>query len=143
MRNRPLPCHRDRCLLGVREVCVYMRDECRGGGDGWREACLRCAVHLSRLRVSQALLPPTSRRGVRPNVTTFNTLIAAASDAGNYTVLHEVAEWMDTSADADIRAPCLNALVLGLVKVGWAGLGWVGLGSAGLAGLVGRIGWLV
>ncbi len=45
-----------------------------------------------------------SRRGVRPNVTTYSTLIAAASDSGNYGVLREVGEWLDAS---DLEVGCV------------------------------------
>lgn len=58
-----------------------------------------------------------SRRGVRPNITTFNCLLAAASDAGQADVLCQVGDWLE-HAEPDVRAACLNALVAGLVKVG-------------------------
>ncbi len=53
---------------------------------------------------------------MRPNITSYNTLIAAASDAGSYPTLHQIGEWLDV-ADMEIRASCINAFVSGLVKV--------------------------
>ena len=54
-------------------------------------------------------------RGVRPNVTTYNCLVAAASDAGSREVLQEVGRCLD-GAELEIRASCLNAYVAGLAK---------------------------
>ena len=62
-------------------------------------------------------------RGVRPCITTFNTLIAAASDSSSYGALLEVGEWLRRS-DAEVRSNCMNSYVSGLVKVGWGRL-WV------------------
>lgn len=57
------------------------------------------------------------RRGVRPSVTTFNSLITAASDSSSYGALLEIGQWL-RRADSDVRSNCMNAYVSGLVKVG-------------------------
>ncbi|GAB4822151.1 hypothetical protein N2152v2_009197 [Parachlorella kessleri] len=57
------------------------------------------------------------QRGVRPNITSYNCLIGAASDAGSYAALQQIGDWLD-SADLEVRASCINAFVSGLVKVG-------------------------
>ncbi|KAI7840212.1 hypothetical protein COHA_005994 [Chlorella ohadii] len=56
-------------------------------------------------------------QGVHPSVTTFNCLLAAASDSGSYEALLEVGRAL-ASADPDTKAACMNAYVAGLVKVG-------------------------
>jgi len=55
--------------------------------------------------------------GVYPNATSYNCLIAAASDTSNKEVMHEVGDWLNTSS-TEVQATCMNAYVTGLVKVG-------------------------
>ncbi|KAG7669994.1 hypothetical protein Ndes2526B_g06369 [Nannochloris sp. 'desiccata'] len=57
------------------------------------------------------------RNGVYPNATSYNCLIAAASDASNKEVMQELGGWLNTSA-TEVQATCMNAYVTGLVKVG-------------------------
>ena len=63
---------------------------------------------------ASAPAPPGS--GVRPSVTSFNTLVAAASDGGSYAALLEVGHALQ-AAEPDVRACCLNAYLAGLAKV--------------------------
>lgn len=62
------------------------------------------------------LEPTAPCRGVRPTVTTYNCLIAAASDAGAHSTLQEMGEWLDQE-DTEVRSSCINGFVSGLVKV--------------------------
>jgi pentatricopeptide repeat protein len=72
------------------------------------------ALHVDRaLEVFREM----AARGVQPNLTTFNTLIAAAADAGHGGALREVGGWLDAAAP-DVCAACTNAFVAALVKVG-------------------------
>lgn len=57
------------------------------------------------------------RNGVYPNATSYNCLIAAASDASNKEVMQEIGGWLTTSP-TEVQATCINAYVTGLVKVG-------------------------
>jgi len=58
-------------------------------------------------------------------VTTFNCLIASASDSGSYPALLEIGSCLAT-AEPDVRACCMNSYVSGLFKVGRGdrGEGW-------------------
>ncbi|KAL4429625.1 hypothetical protein ABPG77_008674 [Micractinium sp. CCAP 211/92] len=57
------------------------------------------------------------RRGVKPSVTSFNSLITAASDGGSYDALLEVGRCL-AEADPEVQACVMNTYVAGLVKVG-------------------------
>ena len=48
-------------------------------------------------------------------MTTFNSLITAASDSSSYGALLEIGQWL-RRADSDVRSNCMNAYVSGLVK---------------------------
>lgn len=85
-----------------------------------------CARHRPASCCRPPLPDAPCRSGVRPNVTTYNCLIAAASDAGAYPALHQVGEWLD-GADMEIRASCINAFVSGLVKVRGGAAGACGM----------------
>lgn len=57
------------------------------------------------------------RNGVYPNATTYNCIIAAASDVENAPVMKKVGGWLDCSP-LEVQAACMNGYVAGLVKVG-------------------------
>lgn len=66
-------------------------------------------------RVIQIYKDMTSR-GVSPNVTTFNCLISAATEADAASALQEIGSYLDV-ASTEVRAQCMNAYVTGLVKL--------------------------
>lgn len=55
------------------------------------------------------------RSGIKPSITTFGTLITAASEAGRYSAVKEVWGWLERS-NMEINTACMNAFVTALVK---------------------------
>lgn len=105
------------------QKAVHLLASMWGGGPtlapdsvSYNTAIKACANGFQLARAAD-LFADMVAHGVKPNVTTFNTMVAAASDSGTGAVLMEVGRWLD-AADADVAAACMNAYVAGLVRVG-------------------------
>ncbi|KAL6779730.1 PPR8 [Auxenochlorella protothecoides x Auxenochlorella symbiontica] len=96
---------------------------------------LKACTNAGELDRALEVFKEMGSRGVRPNITTFNCLIAAAAEAGAAGTLQEVGRWLEV-ADRDVKGACMNTFVAALVKLGHceepqSPLGTPWLGSVG------------
>lgn len=104
------------------ERAVKLLEAMWGGGPvlspdavSYNTAIKACSAAL-RLKESLDLYTEMQGKGVPPNLTTFNSLISAMSEAGHAELLMQVGIYLDHSP-LDVRIACSNAYIGGLVKV--------------------------
>lgn len=79
---------------------------------------LKACAGASRLPQVNEVFQEMLQRGIRPNVTTFNCLIGAATEAGDTDLLRQVGSWLDC-AERDVRQACTPVYLTATAKVGW------------------------